>query len=239
MQNGGMQEVRKPVHGELLSRLRDMIVEGELGPATHVPERELCEQFGVSRTPMREALKALAAEGLVTLLPNRGAVVAALGLADVEDVVKVVDALEGLAATACCERVTGAELSELEAMQREMERHYRARRLMAYFKLNQAIHERIVELAGNPVAAGIYRSLLARIRRYRFVGNREGTRWGQALAEHRQMLDAIRSRDGALLRQLLHSHLRNGWQVTRELVREELEANVGRPVQIRRRPRAA
>lgn len=232
-------ETRRPVHEDLLARLRDMIVEGDLEPAAHIPERELCEQFGVSRTPMREALKGLASEGLVTLLPNRGAVVAALGMKDVEDAVKVIDALEGMAAIACCERVTEEELVDLDTMQHEMEKHYRARDLMEYFKLNQAIHVRIVELADNPVAAATYRGLLSRVRRYRFVGNREGERWGRALAEHRQILDALRSRDGALLKQLLHSHLRNGWQVTRELVREELESNSHRPVQIRRRPRAA
>lgn len=228
-----------PLHEDLVSRLRDMIVEGSLEPATHLAERELCEQFGVSRTPMREALKALASEGLLTLLPNRGAVVAALGLKDVDDVVQVIDALEGMAALDCCARVTDAEIAELEAMQQEMERHYRARRLMAYFKVNQAIHERFVELAGNPVATALYRSLLARIRRYRFVGNRKGERWGRALAEHRELLDAIRDRNGERLKRLLHAHLMNGWQVARELVREELEDNLRRPVQIRRRPRAA
>lgn len=230
---------KRSLHQDLVGRLRDMIVEGELEPATHIPERELCEQFGVSRTPMREALKALASEGLVRLLPNRGAVVAALTMKDVEDVVRVIDALEGMAALGCCEHLADADLAALEAMQREMERRFEARDLKGYFEVNQAIHLRIVELAGNPVAAGIYRSLLSRIRRYRFVGNREGVRWGRALAEHRQFLEAMRARDGALLRQLLHSHLRNGWHVARELVREELEANAHRPVQIRRRPRAA
>jgi DNA-binding GntR family transcriptional regulator len=230
---------RSSLHDQLVTRLRDLIVEGELEPAQHIPERELCEQFGVSRTPLREALKALASEGLVTLLPNRGAIVAALGLKEVEDVVKVVDALEGMSALAACERVTERELEALEAMQHEMERRYRVGDLMSYFKLNQAVHERIVELADNPVAAGLYRGLLGRIRRYRFVGNREGGRWGRALEEHQQILDALRARDGALLRQLLHSHLRNGWHVTRELVREELEANARRPILIRRRPRAA
>jgi DNA-binding GntR family transcriptional regulator len=230
---------RRPLHEDLVSRLRDLIVEGQLEPAMHVPERALCEQFNVSRTPMREALKALASEGLVVLLPNRGAVVAALGLEDVEHVVKVIDALEGMSADAACERAGDDDLAQLEQMQRDLEAHFEARNLMDYFKLNQAIHLRIVELAGNPVAYALYSSLLSRIRRYRFVGNREGMRWGRACAEHRQILDALRNRDGALLKQLLSSHLRNGWHVSRELVRDELEANARRVVQIRRRPRSA
>jgi DNA-binding GntR family transcriptional regulator len=227
---------RQPVHETVVGRLRDLIVEGSLGPGVHVPERELCTRFGISRTPLREALKALAAEGLIVLLPNRGAIVAALGPKDVEDVVKVIDALEGMAAIDACERASDAALDAVEALHRQMEARYRARDLMGYFKLNQAIHESIVELADNPVASATYRSLLARIRRYRFVGNLESARWERALAEHAQLLDALRARDGALLRQLLHSHLRNGWRVARELVRDELEANADRPVRIRRRP---
>ena len=227
---------RRPVHEDVLARLRDMIVEGELAPGAHIPERTLCERFGISRTPLREALKALGSEGLVNLLPNRGAVVAALTLKDVDDVVKVIDALEGLAAVAACETMTDAKLANIEDLHRQMVARRRDGDLMGYFKLNQAIHEAIVDAADNPVASTIYRSLLARIRRYRFIGNRESERWEQALAEHEHFLDALRQRDGALLRQLLHSHLRNGWRVTRALVRDELDANAARPVRILRRP---
>ncbi len=227
---------RRPVHEEVLARLRDMIVEGELEPGTHIPERTLCESFGISRTPLREALKALASEGLVTLLPNRGAVVAALTLKDVDDVVRVIDALEGMAATAACERLTETRLATIEDLHRQMVARRETGDLMGYFKLNQEIHEALVDAADNPVASTIYHSLLSRIRRYRFVGNRETERWEQALAEHEHFLQALRERDGALLRALLHSHLRNGWRVTRELVREELEANACRPVRILRRP---
>ncbi|MEO8136159.1 MAG: GntR family transcriptional regulator [Betaproteobacteria bacterium] len=227
---------RRPVHEDVRARLRDMIVEGELPAGAHIPESSLCERFGISRTPLREALKALAAEGLVTLLPNRGAIVAALTLKDVEDVFKVVDALESLAAPSACEQLSDAGLRHIESLHVQMVARRDDGDLMGYFKLNQAIHEAIVEAAGNPVASTIYRSLLSRIQRYRFVGNTENERWARALAEHEQFLDALRQRDGALLRQLLHSHLRNGWQVSRELVREELEANERRPLRILRRP---
>jgi len=227
---------RRPVHEDVVARLRDMIVEGELLPGTHIPESSLCERFGISRTPLREALKVLGSEGMVTLLPNRGAVVAALTLKDVDDVVKVIDVLEGLAAPAACEQLTDQGRKQIEAMHDQMVERRSQGDLMGYFKQNQAIHEAIVDAAGNPVASTIYRSLLNRIRRYRFIGNRESERWERALAEHEQFLDALRQRDGELLRQLLHSHLRNGWRVTRELVREELEANDRRPVRILRRP---
>jgi len=213
-----------------------MIVEGELQPGTHIPESSLCERFGISRTPMREALKALGSEGLVTLLPNRGAVVAALTLKDVDDTVKVIDAIEGMACLAACECLDDEGLRHIELLHDQMVQHRRKGDLMGYFKANQAVHEAIVDAADNPVASAMYRSLLSRIRRYRFIGNREGERWERALAEHEQILEALRERDGELLRQLLRSHLRNGWRVTRTVVRDELEANAKRPVRILRRP---
>ncbi len=228
--------VRTPVHEDVLAGVRDLIVEGVYPPGTHIPENALCASFGVSRTPMREALKALAAEGLVVLLPRRGAVVNALTLKDVDDVVAVIEALEGLASLEACARITAAQLSRIESMNAEMVACRKAGDLMGYFKRNQDIHEAIVEAAGNDVASAMYRSLLGRIRRYRYVGNTEAQRWDRAVAEHAHFIEALRERDGPLLRQLLRSHLRNGWRASRDLVAEELARNAASPVRILRRP---
>ena len=204
------------------TRLRQMIVAGELAPGQRISEREVGEQLaGVSRTPLREAFKILAAEGLVTISPNRGASVTALSMAEVDDTIELLVGLEGLSAEAACDRISDQALGEIEALHQRMDAAYRAEQLMEYFELNQAIHQRIVDAAGNRVLSRIYEAECARIRRYRYAGNRRHERWERALAEHQQILGALKARHGALLRELLGAHHHNGWRVSRALVERE------------------
>ena len=203
-------------------RLRQMIVAGDLAPGQRISEREIGEHLdGLSRTPLREAFKMLAAEGLVTIAPNRGATVTALSMAEVEDTIELLIGLEAIAAPAACARVSAAQLGEIAELHERMCAAYRAEQLMAYFELNQTIHQRIVDAAGNRVLSRIYDAECARIRRYRYAGNRRHARWERAVAEHQQILGALRERDAVALRELLGAHHRNGWQVSRALVDHE------------------
>lgn len=203
--------------------LRRLIIAGDLAPGQRISERAVGEYLsGASRTPLREALKVLAAEGLVTLSPNRGATVTALSEREVEEAIEFLIGLEGQAADAACEHITEAQLAEIEQLHDEMHRAFRAQQLMAYFELNQAIHQRIVEAAGNRVLARVYATECARVRRYRYAGNRRHERWDRAIAEHDRILEALKARDGALLREMLRAHHRNGWRVARQLVNREL-----------------
>jgi DNA-binding GntR family transcriptional regulator len=210
--------LRGSLHERVVSGLRDMIVEGELAPGARVPERLLCERFGVSRTPLREALKALASEGLVDLLPNRGARVTTLTPQDVDDMFQVMGSLEALSGTLACERVTDAELAEIRALHYEMLAHYFRRQLPEYFRFNQAIHEAVMDAARNPVLKATYRSLAGRIRRARYMANMSDERWAAAVAEHEAILAALVARDGARLAALLSSHLRNKSEVVRSAI---------------------
>lgn len=204
-------------------RLRTMIVAGELAPGQRVSERAIVEQLdGVSRTPLREAFKILAAEGLLTIAPNRGARVTALSLREVEEAIELLVGLEGLAAEAACARIAEAALGEIEALHARMCDAFAAGELMHYFEINQAIHQRIVDAADNRVLSRIYATESARVRRYRYAGNRRHERWEGALAEHGQIVAALRARNGALLRELLRAHHHNGWQVSRRLLESEL-----------------
>src|SRR5262245_43278775 len=115
---GGREE--QSLHDEILSKLRDHIVEGNIPDGGRVPERQLCEMFGISRTPLREALKVLAAEGLVELLPNRGARVRALSEQDLGELFDVMGGLEGLAGRLACENITDGEIAEIERLHYEM-----------------------------------------------------------------------------------------------------------------------
>jgi DNA-binding GntR family transcriptional regulator len=204
---------RRSLHDELVTRLRDMIVEGELQPGTRLPEKELCTQFGVSRTPLREALKVLASEGLVELSPHRGATVVQISRADVEETFPVMGSLEALAGELACARIDAAGLAEITALHHQMVAHYHRQQLAEYFKLNQQIHERVLEAAGNATLSALHRSLAGRVRRARYMANMSPQRWAQAVEEHEQILAALTARDGQRLAGILRRHLQHKAEV--------------------------
>jgi DNA-binding GntR family transcriptional regulator len=199
------------LHDELLAALRDFIVEGNLADGARVPERALCERFNISRTPLREALKVLAAEGLIELLPNRGARIRELRPDDVRELFDVMGGLEALAGRLACERISEDEIVAIEQVHHEMYRFYLRREMHGYFQCNQAIHQMIVAAAGNATLSATYAGLAGRIRRVRYSANmaKDRDRWGEAMREHEAMLDALRRRDGSGLSDILFQHLRN------------------------------
>ena len=207
------------LHDGVLSRLRDLIVEGRLRPATRIPEKELCAEFGVSRTPLREALKVLAAEGLVELRPNRGAHVRCFTDDDVRNTFEVLAALESAAGRLACARITDAEIAAIEGLHYEMYGYYMRRELPAYFRLNQAIHLSIVEAARSPTLKETYMGFTARMRQFRYSANTIiRDRWGEAMREHEQMLDALRKRDGVGLGSILFDHLLKKYEAAAQTI---------------------
>lgn len=207
---------RVTLHDELVARLRDLIVEGELAPGARVPERALCERFGVSRTPLREALKVLASEDLLDLLPNRGATVARVTLADLDEMFPVMGALEALAGELACAHITDEQIAEVRALHYQMVLHYTRKELPPYFRLNQRIHELIMDAAGNATLTRMYRGLAGRIRRARYLANMSTARWDSAVAEHEAILLALSERDAARLSRILKQHLHNKGETVRE-----------------------
>jgi len=200
---------RRALHEAVAERLRALIVEGVLAPGAHLNERVLCGQLQVSRTPLREALRTLAAEGIVELLPNRGAVVAALSRADVEHAFELMGALEALAGELAAQRATPAEIDELRALHFEMLAAHARRDLPGYYRLNAEIHRRIARCARNPVLADAHDRLNARLQALRFRSNLVHDKWDAAVAEHGAMIEALAARDGARLGALLRAHLAN------------------------------
>jgi DNA-binding GntR family transcriptional regulator len=209
--NGSPDRPEPSLHGEILSRLRDYVVEGNIPDGGRVPERQLCELFGISRTPLREALKVLAAEGLIELLPNRGARVRRLGKRDLEELFDVMGGLESLAGRLACETITDEEIAEIERLHYEMYGYYLHRDMHNYFQVNQRIHERIVAASRNETLRTTYANLAGRIRRVRYSANfaRKRQRWAEAMREHEAILDALRRRAGSELSDTLFQHLRN------------------------------
>jgi DNA-binding GntR family transcriptional regulator len=198
---------RRSLHEELIDALREMIVNGELPPGQKVPEKELCELYGVSRTPLREALKVLATDGLINLEPNRGAWVSQITMGELDELFPIMGALEALAGELACKQITDEEVAEIRALHDQMLRHYNARELEDYFKLNQRIHEAILAAARNATLTVQYRTLATRVRRGRYMANMTRERWDQAMAEHEAILRALEERDGAELAVILKQHL--------------------------------
>jgi DNA-binding GntR family transcriptional regulator len=199
---------RRSLHDELVGRLRELIGTGALAPGEKIQEMVLCKRFAVSRTPLREALKVLASEGIVTLQPHRGATVASLSVSELEEVFPVMGALESLAGEIACSRITDQEISEIISLHRKMVEHWRRRELQPYFKINQAIHA-ILQASHNETLKSLYRALAGRLMTARYVANMSDDRWHEAVVEHEMMLSALQARDGPELAAILKRHLAN------------------------------
>lgn len=200
---------KRPLHETVIDRLRDMIVQGELPPRSKLNERVLCEQLGISRTPLREAIKYLASEGLVELLPNRGAAVAPLDPRRVKEIFAVMAALEALGGELACHNANDSDIAEIRALHYEMLAHYARGKLADYFRCNQLIHIKLVECGGNATLTHAYRGLNSHVLRARYMANLSRERWDRAVGEHEQILAALVQRDSVRLQQLLRDHLNN------------------------------
>jgi len=214
---------RPSLHEEITDRLRTMIVEGVLVAGEKVPERELCEKFAVSRTPMREALKVLAADGLLTLQPNRGAIVREITLDELEEVFPLMGALEALAGELACKNITEKQLQSVCTSHKEMMSCFKASDMPGYFRYNQQIHEAILTAASNQTLAITYQSLAVRVRRARYLANMSQKRWQEAVDEHELILSALKSRDGKKLSAILKKHLEKKFATVRDWILSQQE----------------
>ena len=199
--------IRRPLHEEAADRLRDLIVQGRLAAGIRLNERLLTAQLGLSRTPLREAFKVLATEGLVELLPNRGAIVSQMDPVRLSESLAVMGALEALAGELACRNATDAQINEIRALHYEMLAYHARDDLGGYFKFNQAIHLKLVKYSGNAMLYNIYRQLNGNVRRARYMANLSKERWDAAVREHDEILSALGSRDVKRIKVLLSDHL--------------------------------
>ncbi len=210
---------RQGLHQAVAARLRQCIVEGQIAPGAKLNERALSERLQVSRTPLREAIKMLAAEGLVELLPNRGAVAASLGEQDVADAFEFIAGLEGQSGELAAQRITDAERAEIRALHYEMLAAYTRRDLPTYYRLNALIHAQINAAARNPVLTQTWRNVNARLQALRFRSNFDEAKWQRAVQQHQRMVELLDAREAAALRALLVEHLENKRDAVLELMR--------------------
>lgn len=211
---------RKTLHTEIVDHLRDMIVSGELGPGQKLPEKDLCARFDISRTPLREALKALAAEGMIELLPQRGARVVTITDEELQELFPIIASIEALAGELACDLITDTQLAAITAMHQEMIVAYRELRRLDYSRLNRAIHFAIFEAAGNASLLTLYRHLELRIRNIRHTVQQLPGDWKEAVGDHEKILKALTARDRKQLGKVMRQHILNTARTVRHSIDE-------------------
>jgi DNA-binding GntR family transcriptional regulator len=210
---GRKQIVRGNLHDEVAAVLRDMIIQDELPPGTHIPESDLCAQLGISRTPLREAIRVLASEGLVKPLPRRGAVVATPTPDEIQGLFLAIGAIESVCAQLACVNFSPAEIENiLKLHKRLVQLHANGQGTKEYFRTNLAIHQAIVRGARNTFLAELHQSLSVRILRARFFVDMPKAAWARVMVEHGQIAALVQKRDGHHLSELLLAHMMGSWR---------------------------
>jgi DNA-binding GntR family transcriptional regulator len=202
--------VAPALYEQVAERLRTRIYAHELPPGGWIDEQALALEYGISRTPLREALKVLAAEGLVLLKPRRGCYVTQLSEQDIDEVFPVMAMLEGRVAEVAARRATSADLARLADIHEELEKHAAANNADRFFEANQRFHAALQEIAGNRYLAQLIDDARKVIKLTRRDSLRLEGRLKQSLEEHREILDALRTKDTERARQSMHDHLLSG-----------------------------
>jgi DNA-binding GntR family transcriptional regulator len=203
---------RRALYEDVADRLRGQIFERALEPGTWIDEMRLAAEYGISRTPLREALKVLAAEGLVTMKPRRGAYVAEMSRDDVRQVYHLLALLESDAAADVARRADDAQISRLQSLHERLEKQTRQRD--AFFATNEQFHLALLDIAGNRWRAQIVADLRKVMKLNRHHSLFKQGRIADSLGEHRELMNAIASRDATKAAKLMRLHFAAGLAAT-------------------------
>jgi DNA-binding GntR family transcriptional regulator len=214
------------LHLHAVAMLRNMIITGALSPGERLNERELCSSLNASRTPVREAIKTLAQDGLIEVSPNRSPVVVPLDAQETADLIVVVSAIEALAGELAASRVTDSEIAELGILHYTMLRHKANDDLPDYFKANKAFHRKILECAQNSTLLWIWDLLSLRVDRARYASNLWPERWRKAMQEHERILKCLSERNPKATSLAMSDHVQNGLSM---VVKSLLQAQQSHP----------
>lgn len=209
---------RQPLHEGVADDLRDRIITGQLAPGQKLAVNLLAEEIGVSLTPLREALKLLAAENLIELTPNRGATVSSVTVEQTRNLFEVIAGIEALAAELATDRMTDDELVELKDLHAQLQHHAGDTSRKKYFAVNRKIHDRIVDFARNPILSAQRGKLAQQAERVRFIALKNDTRRDAAVQEHGDLMAAFAARDAEMARHIWRKHLIASGQQTIELL---------------------
>jgi DNA-binding GntR family transcriptional regulator len=198
--------IRRSLPRQIVARLRAEIIAGKWAPGERLPSNVLCERFGVSHIPVREAFKILESEGFVVLMPNRAAAVTEPTAADTEGKLQVLDALETLAAGLACRCAPDAVLKHLALLHEDMEAAYRRDDAAAYHRINMEIHDAIVRAGGNQTLADFHGILTRHVERVRALAQIREMLTSVSLRQHKKLLAALLRRDEAAAQRAMEEH---------------------------------
>ncbi len=202
----------EPLSLQVAEKLRRLIRKNKLVSGTRLNEQKLCDQLGVSRTPLREAFRILSAEGLVDILPNKGVCVTVLPFDEVFHMFEAMGIMEGNCASLACDHLSDADLEELERLHGKLEKYYQKGDQDGYIEYNHEYHTFIQEKAGNPILAKMVSKLRAVILLYRYQQISCPGRFSESMKEHQGLIEAFRTRDGNRAERLMRLHLQKQGQ---------------------------
>ncbi len=216
-----MRLVQNSLHDDVAATLREQIFGGKLAPGSFLDEVALCENLHISRTPLREALKVLTAEGLLRHEPRRGCFVSVVTEQDLDEIFPVIALLEGRCAFEAARHASDADLAALSTLHDKLASHAKAGRINAYYETNFAIHEAIIALAGNRWLALAIADLRKILRLARLQQLHAPGRLAQSLSEHLTVFAALKSRDSEGAEAAMRTHLTRQREALRELARSQ------------------
>ncbi len=211
----------KPLRELVLDAIRSAIMNGTLQPRERLMEIQMAEELGVSRTPIREAMRKLELEGFIVMVPRKGAYVSDLSFKDIADVFEIRAALEGLAAGLASERITDEELEDMERLLVEKKEAINDNNMSKLVEVDTRFHELMYKASRNERLSAIISNLREQIQRFRLTSLSYPGRMQESLAEHKNITEAIQARDAKIARQLAHEHIENAENVLIECLKIE------------------
>ena len=220
-----MRFKKETYHVQVTDMLRNRIMTGKLKVGDKINENELCEIMGISKTPLREALRVLSVEGLIKLIPHRGAFVTKPTFEEIEEMFDVMSLLEGFCARKACSKLTPKDFDRLEQLHAKLEDNFEKRDQEEYILANNQYHSFVQKIAGNRTLNQIVSGLRKKILLYRFQSLNLPERFEHSIREHRDLLEAFRNRDHESAETLMRNHLQNQSKALGALVERSEKAS--------------
>lgn len=214
-----------PLRDVVFNTLREAILRGDLKPGERLMEMQLASKLGVSRTPIREAIRMLEQEGLAVTIPRRGAEVARMTLKDMEDSLEIRDALDEFAVKIACDRITPEQLEKLREIKKEFEHCTKTGDVKRIAQADIAFHDVIYDAANNPKLVSILESLREQVYRYRVEYLKNSENYPILIEEHKTILEGLEARDRKKATQAMHEHVANQAAAVKAVIEKQDQNN--------------
>ncbi len=211
-----------PLSERIAGTIRDYILKGSIKPGERLTEPRLSKMLGISRTPIREALRLLEMEGFIEIFPRRGAVVTAVTDKDVDEIFILKVKLESLAARLATENLKDKDIDDLKELNRKIEKFADAKNVSVLINLNSEFHNIIISKCGNSRLVKFLEALLRQFKRATAYSFTEAGRIMRVIEEHNEIINALEKRDAEMAENLMAKHIQNGWQFIKSRVSGEV-----------------